>query len=209
MTENLTEQQQIEVLKRFWKENGTSLIVGIIFALLIVFGWRFHKSYHLKKEQQASAVYNTIVQDVSDRKKISVIKAKAKFLKKNYKKTPYSQLAAFILSKKYISEKKFGEAISQLNWVIEHGSSNTLEQLARIKLARIYVMQKKANYALKILKIINSKAYFGLIFEVRGDALMQLKKIDQAKEAYKRALTFLPQRTAQSSFVHMKLEDIG
>ena len=39
MAELRSEEEQLEVVKRWWKENGTSLIAGAVLAAAGVFGW--------------------------------------------------------------------------------------------------------------------------------------------------------------------------
>ena len=39
MAELRTEEEQLEAIKRWWKENGTSLIAGVAIAAAGVFGW--------------------------------------------------------------------------------------------------------------------------------------------------------------------------
>ncbi|MBN1684749.1 MAG: tetratricopeptide repeat protein [Gammaproteobacteria bacterium] len=207
LADHLTEEQQIETLKKFWKENGTSIILGIVIAIVITFGWRFYKAYRVQTEEHASVVYERVVQ-AADKHDFAMVKAQTQFLKTHYKRTPYSQLAVLTLAQQYIQQGKFNDAISQLNWVIQHGSTNTFQQLARIRLARIYVMQKQAEQALKVLKDIDSKAYLGIVWEVRGDAYLQLAQKDQAKEAYQNALQVLPESSDYRSLIQMKLNDI-
>ena len=40
MAELRTEEEQVEALKSWWKENGKSLIMGVVIAVAAVFGWR-------------------------------------------------------------------------------------------------------------------------------------------------------------------------
>ena len=40
MEDYRTEEEQIEALKRWWSENGKSIVIGIALAGASVFGWR-------------------------------------------------------------------------------------------------------------------------------------------------------------------------
>ena len=55
-----TEEEQVAALKDWWKENGTSVITGVIAAVLIVAGWNFWQSHQKDKMSQASTVYQQL-----------------------------------------------------------------------------------------------------------------------------------------------------
>jgi predicted negative regulator of RcsB-dependent stress response len=40
-----TEEQQVEVIKSWWKENGTSVLAGTVIGLVGLFGWRYYNDY--------------------------------------------------------------------------------------------------------------------------------------------------------------------
>jgi predicted negative regulator of RcsB-dependent stress response len=57
-----TEDQQVEALKRWWKENAKSILLGVALGLAAVFGWRMAsipaepRRAHLGKVRPAHAV---------------------------------------------------------------------------------------------------------------------------------------------------------
>lgn len=36
-----TEEQQIEAAKKWWKENGSSIVTGLMLGLAVLFGYRY------------------------------------------------------------------------------------------------------------------------------------------------------------------------
>jgi len=40
MAELRTDEEQVEAIKQWWKNNGSSLLIGIGAALAIAFGWQ-------------------------------------------------------------------------------------------------------------------------------------------------------------------------
>ena len=59
-----TEDQQLEELKKWWKENGSSIITGVVLGLAILFGTRAWFGWQERTAQQASAVYTVMVNDL-------------------------------------------------------------------------------------------------------------------------------------------------
>ncbi len=44
-----SEEQQVEAIKRFWKENGTAIIAGVVLGLGGLYGWRYFQDQQLGK----------------------------------------------------------------------------------------------------------------------------------------------------------------
>ena len=53
----VTEDQQVEALKKWWKENGKSVITGLVLGLAIIVGVRTWFDYRAGREQAASLEY--------------------------------------------------------------------------------------------------------------------------------------------------------
>ena len=55
MEQFATEEQQVEAIKRFWKEHGTAIIVGAALGLGGLWGWRYYSvntKLRVKKQHQ-------------------------------------------------------------------------------------------------------------------------------------------------------------
>lgn len=210
MADHLTEEQQVEALKKFWKENGLSIIAGIVFAIVVTFGWQYYKSYRNSISERASALYIHLDEQLSlkNQSNLADFLTQAKFLQAHYRGTPYASLATFSLVKQYVEQKKFNEAVTQLNWIVQHGSAKFFKQLARLRLARILLMQNQPEQALDVLSVVNSQAYLGLILDVRGDAYLQLKQKGKARTAFQGALKAIPPQSDVSSLIQMKLNNV-
>ena len=61
MADLRSEEEQLDVAKRWWKENGTSLIAGAVLAAAGVFGWNAWQNYQEGQSEAASARYQQLV----------------------------------------------------------------------------------------------------------------------------------------------------
>ena len=52
-----TEEEQVEALKRWFRDNGRSLVTAILIALILVFGFRYWQDSQLRQREAASAQY--------------------------------------------------------------------------------------------------------------------------------------------------------
>ncbi len=57
MTDYKTDDEKVEELKAWWKENGTSVVAGITLAIVGLFGWQYWKDYKANTAAEASALY--------------------------------------------------------------------------------------------------------------------------------------------------------
>jgi predicted negative regulator of RcsB-dependent stress response len=203
---NYTEEQQIEQLKKIWKEYGLSVITGVVLALAVGFGWRFYRQYTTTRAEKASIIYERVIVDLANNQaKDAAVQATR--LKDKFKSTPYANLAAFALAKLAVSQQKLDDAVKQLKWVVAHNHNKVYKQLALIRLARIDAALGKSDEALKQLSSVVDKTFTSLIYEAKGDIYMQLGKKEQAKDAYQTALKTLPDDAANRPLVQMKLNE--
>ena len=208
MTEYLTEQEQIQQLKNWVKQYGLTILLGILIALILSSGWRFWQHRHDKMLRHASAVYDEMIaMRAQNNTKGTVIQAQK--LLTHYPKTPYAEMAALLLARNDAINSKYDEAITQFNWVINHSKNSALREIARIRIARILITQKKPDDALEVLKKVTNKSFFGLADEVRGDAYLARHDIASARKAYQLALEELPNAETSRPILEMKYDNLA
>lgn len=208
MTEYLTEQEQIQLLKNWLKQYGPAIIMGFILATLITGGWRYWQYYRNKTLLHASAVYDEMLTARAQNNSAETT-TQAEKLRSHYAHTPYAHMAAFMLARDAVLKKNYPIATDQLDWVIDHGNNRAIRQIARLREARIFITEQKPKEALSLLKKINDPTFVGLIDEIRGDAYLALTDPTAARDAYKKALTELPNAEITRPILQMKLDNLA
>ena len=208
MSENITEQQQVEQLKKLWKENCGPIIIGVLIAVIIGFGWRYYHTYKTSKSSQASLIFQGMIaasmNDDSARAKLQ-----AETLVKNFAGSSYASPAALLLAKQNVYEKNRDAAIKELQWVIKHSSVSVYKQVARIRLARTYIAQNEGEKALQVLLTVDDKAFSAQISEIKGDVYVQQNKFAVARKSYQKALEELPSEASVAKpILKMKIDDL-
>ena len=208
MTEYLTEQEQIELLKSWIKQYSLVILAGVIFAMIGISGWRYWQDRQNKILSHASATYDEMLtlraQNNDDQNTIQ-----AKKLKNHYARTVYGEMAALMLAREAADHKNDAEAIKQLSWILKHSNITAFEQIARLRLARIYISNHQAEKALSTLQTVNDKSFKGLIDEIQGDAYLSLGKTAMAKQAYQAALKDLPNAEVIRPLLQMKYDNLN
>jgi predicted negative regulator of RcsB-dependent stress response len=141
-----TEEQQIEQLKEWWKDNGTPLIVGAVLGLSGFFGWKFWNEKQIATQEAASYLYMTVSEQVGKEDTAKLVENAAK-VKSSFPDSSYAIFSAFHLAKHAVENNQLDDAITELTWVIDKHPANELVQIAKIRLARILVAQQKAEQA--------------------------------------------------------------
>jgi predicted negative regulator of RcsB-dependent stress response len=205
--EYLTEQEQIELIKTWLKQYSLVVIAGIVLALAAVSGWRFWQQRQAKVLSHASSVYDEMLNARSQNNPTEA-QIQANKLLKHYSRTTYGTMAVLMLARGDVVKKDYKSAEKHLMWVIDNGKNASFRQIARLRLARVYMSEHKADTAIDLLDTIDDKTFLGLIDEVKGDAYLALNKNDKARESYKQALSELPNAEVSRPLLQMKFDNL-
>lgn len=216
MSTHLTEEEQLEVLKRWWKDYGKTVIAAIVAAVVIYFAWTAWQDKQRVKAESASSQYDTLVKllSVEQGKTLSdADKATADHianeLKEKNGKSLYAQGAAFYLAKSAVDAGNLDKAVTELQWILSSRPAIATEQLARVRLARVYVAKAAYTEAQAQIAQEPSKAFDSEYAEVRGDILKAQGNKEAAATAYKKALeTTDPQNQERSMVLQMKADEL-
>jgi predicted negative regulator of RcsB-dependent stress response len=201
-----TEDEQVEQLKRILKSYGPAVIIGIILALLINYGWQYYERKHTETREAAATEYQALL-NADTQGDVKAVKRAADTLMQQFPTTPYAGLAAMVDAKLAVDAHDIPAASRALTWVTTHSKDSTLTTIASIRLARIDIASNHAEAALSRLASLHDTPYDGLIEETRGDAYAALHKTTQALTAYQAAIAALPPEG--QPWVHMKIEHLG
>jgi len=207
MNEYETEEQQVEALKKWWKENGTSLIVGLFVGVSGLFGWRYYVEQNHVHSVQASDLYMQVLQGTNsgniDEQTIDIHNQ----LINSYADTPYASLASLALAKTEYEKDNADGAVTQLELAIKHANDEVIKQTASLRLVRVYIEQKKFDAAMAILNAKHAAAYDAQYEELKGDVYNAQGDLAQARLAYDKAIEL--QGIAASKWLQLKRQNLG
>ncbi|MGF1784741.1 tetratricopeptide repeat protein [Photobacterium swingsii] len=197
-----TEEQQVEAIKSWWKENGKAVVLGAVIGLGGLYGWRFYQGEIQAGKEQASDAYTQAMTALESGNDAAVADVKA-FIA-GHESSQYSVLASLQLAKVQVQKGELDAAAEQLNWAIEKTSDEAILPLAQTRLARIYAEQQKFDQAMTELDKVTAESWKAKVEELRGDILLQQGDSAAAREAYVQA-----QQLGTSPVVQMKLDDLA
>ncbi|WEM41751.1 tetratricopeptide repeat protein [Photobacterium sp. DA100] len=202
MDGNITEEQQVEQIKAWWKENGKAVVLGTVIGLGGLFGWRYYQSEVQSAKEQASDAYTQVVNRLATGSESAVADVQA-FIAA-HESSQYSVLAALQLAKAQVDNGDLDAAAEQLSWAIANTKDVAILPIAQTRLARIYAEQDAFEQALSELDKVTAESWQAKVAELRGDVLLQKGEIEAAREAYISA-----QQLGSSPALQIKLDDLA
>ena len=208
MVEQLTDDEQLEALKKWWKENGTAIIVGIIIGVSAIVGfWKWNQ--HVETQALAASLqYDNFSQAVIDNKPED-IKKYFTILKTEYVDTSYAALAALLYASYEYDKKNIEKSLEYLRWAQQHPGHDALLYVTQVRLAKLLVAQGKLDEAFSLIEKIKEPAFDAQYAEIKGDIYTKKGEQALARTSYLLALASSELSGTQREFVQMKLDDLG
>jgi len=207
MAYDLEEQEQLDEFKAWWKLYGKLLINAAIVLLLayaVFQGWTYYRS---NQAIAASTHYQELL--VTDAKDLKLIQDKAAVLMDKYSATPYAGRAALFAAKANYQMNDAKSAKNQLKWAVSHAVETSTVAMASLQLANILMEEKDLEGALKVLAAPHDTGFDGLFADLKGDVLIAMGKVEEAKLAYKEALVKLDPQGKYRFITKQKLDSLG
>ncbi len=214
MVVHASEKEQVEALRSWWKENGSSLITGVLLGLALLLGFKAWQGYQEKQALSASNTYAQMLAAAGSEQGAQAqseqVQALANELISNHSGSTYAVLAALMLARQAVDGGELPAAQAQLQWAIEHTDSEQIRQSARVRLIRLLIDQENYTEAEQRLgEIQDAGAYAYQFSELRGDLAVARGDQAAAAAAYRQALDQLPAGAPNQALLTAKLENVG
>ncbi|BCK87441.1 hypothetical protein MIZ01_1219 [Sideroxyarcus emersonii] len=205
---DLQEQEQVEALKAWWKENGKWVIGVLVVGVLGFAGVSYWKGYQAKQAAAAALLYAEVEKQVAsnDAKRIGDA---ADALASRYGSSAYASRAQLLAAQASLQARDVAHAKVQLQWVIEHAGEATLQDTARLKLASVLLDEKQYDEALKQLDAAHPESFTGLYADLRGDVLSAQGKTAEARAAYQQAYDKTDANSMYRNLIQLKMDGLG
>lgn len=185
MAYSIEEEQEINQLKDWWKENGKTIIVAFILGVGGMFGWRYWQAHQAEQIAQASAQYDALIystQQDEQAKKANI----EQFVQAN-SKTAYAVFALLDEAKKAAEKQDFAAAEVNLNQALTQSQDEVLTSIVALHLSAVQFQLGQLDNALTTLNQVKGESFNARKAILSGD--IQVAKGDKvaAKNSFQQA----------------------
>ena len=207
MDDNLTDQQQAELIKNWLKENSKFLVGGVVLGVSGFFGIQFLQQNKLKEAEMASQLYSEIEFAVKQQR-LTQAQTLLQKMDSDFNNTPYQDQGHLFMAKLFMDSVDYENAIIQLEFLVENSIDESLKHIARIRIARIRLQQNLYDEALQVVQTESMGSFEAKYEEIKGDIFSKQGQFSEAQAAYLKAMDLLLPGEFDYEYIQMKFKDI-
>ena len=205
---HVAEDDDTQRIRAWWKKNGMGIVAGVAIGLVGVGGFKGWQAYTEDRALSASDVFQQMLaydeSGASERAKDN-----AQILVKDYRATPYGDLAYLMLAKLATKKGELSNAMEALTHVMTKSKDPAMRQLARLRLSRVTLLAGDLVRAQELATTDDVGGFESEYPEVLGDVLLAQHKYSDAAEAYDRALQALAPSSSSRALLTSKRNYAG
>ena len=127
----VSEQEQVEQIRRWWKNNGTALMLGLALGLGGLGAYRYWDATQSARAESASQNYEQLIEMAAAQKLDDAMKAGHAIIE-SYPGTVYAKLSGLLIAKMAVEKNDYPQAKAE-DWRLEVAGQRVLmpERMAR------------------------------------------------------------------------------
>lgn len=219
MALHAAEEETIESLKQWWRENGKQLVLLVVVVLAAYTGWLLWQNNGLDQAEAASDLYEEIMDlaiveegtTVSDADSERILAA-ATELRTEYGSSVYAKFGALFAAQQHVRNDDLDAAESALQWILDNQDEGMFAEAepgliltTNLRLGRVLLSKGEHERALTLVNGVDPQAFESAFAELRGDIYIEMGRTDDAREAYLAA----NQAGANSNVLRMKIDALA
>lgn len=215
MTDLRTDEEQVELIKNWWQENGKTLLLSVIVVLGGWFGWNTWQSNQQQQAEAASVLYNQLVDAVAvpAAQQTEADKANAQALatelKTAYAGSTYADFGSLFLARFAADAGDFEAAAAELRIVATQGKAAAVKYTAQARLAQVLIELEQFDEALALVATVPDPAFAVQFEDAKGDALFRKGDLSQARAAWQRGLEAATELGLNTQQLQRKIDSLA
>ena len=183
MSDYLTDEEQLDKLKKWWEENGLMLVGAVVVSVAGVIGWNWYGERQAAAVASSSDLYVDYLRaEGTERETIEATLAS---------EHPNSVYRVFVLlrdARAEVESENLQAGLEALQAALSLTDDDKLADVIRIRIARLEQELDRSDAALAMLGQVRSTGLRSHVQELKGDIHMARGERALAHEAYSAAL---------------------
>jgi len=203
-----SDEEKAEAIKQWWRDNGRSVVAGVILGGAAIFGFRYWTTHEDLQAQNASVLYQQAAIQMNQ-SEYDQAQATVAQLTQDYDSTAYAVFAALELAQVAVKKNELSKAEEQLSWVLDKAKLSAHRDLARLRLVQLNLQQENYAKANELITNAETVAFSSMFAELEGDIALAQGKNDEARGAYQRAVASIAVGDPRQQLLQLKLDDVA
>ena len=204
MSEYLTDEEQVDRLKKLWKDYGITVVVALALGIGGTVAWDYFKAYQSNEAQAAANLYTSYMEASGVGEPTSPFIDE---LESDYGKSAYYAFTLLREAKRAVDAENFAVAHESLTKAFEVARGSPIGDLVALRKAKVEFELGDNEAVLQTLQEVETEGYRWQALMLKGDVHFQNNELDAAREAYQSAKDQLP-IGFESDVVDMRLASV-
>ena len=202
-----SEDEQVEQIKRWWKDNGRALVAGLVIGIGGLAGYRYWDSVQIARAENASVNYEHFLQMTAEGRNDDALSAGNSIIDA-HPGTAYARLSTLVLAKIAVGENDYIQAKKLLQTLIDEADNGEIAYIARARLARILLAEGSIDESSALVAAIPAVDGLERFAELRGDISAARGDSQTARTMYLQALSQADELGLERGAVQLKLDNL-
>lgn len=209
MAEYNSDEERFSAIINFFNDYKAIILSSLATIIISLVSITAYQSFEETRNSEAAVIYDSWLAELDSNNE----NAKESFdqLQDNFSRTGYAQLAKMINGSNLARQGNFKNALENFiqlsNDTSGYFGNKVLNSVAKINIARIELSNKNYTNVLEALDSFASNSEHPMVYEIKGDALVGMKKEELAIEQYKLAIENARDES-QKSILNIKINSI-
>lgn len=180
----------------------------IIILLISIFSFNYIEYKKNIKNDTNKHFFYKKVDNIIDIYNLKINKIKNAIFNKHDKVDINNILTMLEKSKNFLEKKQFDKSIEQITNALKFVKDENINNILNIRLARIYLQQKKTFLAIQHLEKVKNIIWIPVKYNYLGDAFLTKGDKKSAREAWKKGIEYDEFNTLKE-IMQMKINDLN
>lgn len=204
MSDYLTDEEQVDRLKKLWKDYGITVVVALAIGIGGTVAWDYFKAYQSNQAQAASNLYTSYMEASGLGEPTTLI---IEELESNFGDSAYFAFTLLRQAKSEIDNENFEAAHESLTRAFNAARDSPIGDLVALRKAKVEFEIGDYEAVLLTLQEVETAGYQWQALMLKGDVHFQNDELDAARDAYQSAKDQLPVGF-ESNVVDMRLASV-